>query len=252
MNIEISSDNLILSRPEIDLNLQHLQEPTRNGGILSDTSSKGETAEDTTLSVQTTASALPGVDPKSRLRRRNPSPRHESGKLDTAAAHPVTNSAEAATENLAGQSRIADDSGIADDEAALAKQIGQLWSSVQFRTYRIYLTRRQLTAYRADLARELYRYKALLVSSGRSGKWSAFLREINIPRATADRYVQRWECSLVGENRLSEAISPPTAEEVIRMVDRIKPKLLRVLTTADAVEQFMAALGAALQVPRSS
>ena len=76
----------------------------------------------------------------------------------------------------------------------------------------------------------------------------------NTFRATADRYVERWERPLtqVGKNRLNEAISPPTTEEVTRMVNRIKPKLLRVLTTTDAVEKFMAVLEAALQVPRSS
>ena len=114
--------------------------------------------------------------------------------------------------------------------------------------------REERAAFQVELARELYGFKARLVGSGRSGKWSAFLRDIDIPRATADRYVQRWECSLaqVGGNRLSEPISPPTPEEIDRMVNRIKPKLLRVLTTADAIEQFMTALEASLHVARSS
>jgi hypothetical protein len=107
---------------------------------------------------------------------------------------------------------------------------------------------------RIKLAESLYRYKALMVGSGRSGKWSSFLRDMDMPRATADRYVQRWERSLepTKANCLTESISAPTEEEVTRMVTRLKPKLLRVLTTKDAVEQFLSVLGASLRIPQSA
>jgi hypothetical protein len=144
-----------------------------------------------------------------------------------AAAKSATNLAETVTDRRADQSGLADDSGNAADEAALAKKIGDLWSLVQFRTYRITCIKKELVVYQADLARELYRYKALLVGSGRSGKWSGFLREVKVPRATADRYVQKWENSLSPV----KAISRPSTEEITRIVNRIKPKLLRVLTT---------------------
>jgi hypothetical protein len=254
MNIAVSSVNHALDGHEIDLNVQHLHESNGATGILRATSSRGEISEDCSLTPRT-VSALTNADSKSRPRRPNTSPRHDNRKPDAAAANPDTNSVEAASENLAGQSRVADDRGDVDhDEAALARQIGQLWGSVEFKRRGIRKSRQEIAAYQVDLARELHRYKALLVGSGRSGKWSAFLRQIEMSRATADRYVQRCERSLtqVGENRFNEAISPPTAEDLTRMVNRIKPQLLRILTTADAVEQFMAVLGAGLRVPRSS
>jgi hypothetical protein len=247
MNIEVSSDH-ILAKPEIDSDVQHSQVPNSDGSILSATSSKGEIAEDSTLTAQSTTSTLPNVASKSRPRPRRSSSGHENGRPLVAAANSAPNLAETVAERRAGQSGLADDSGNAADEAALAKKIGDLWSLVQFRTYRITCIKKELVVYQADLARELYRYKALLVGSGRSGKWSGFLREVKVPRATADRYVQKWENSLSPV----KAISPPSTEEITRIVNRIKPNLLRVLTTADAVGQFMAALGAALQVPHSN
>jgi hypothetical protein len=72
-----------------------------------------------------------------------------------------------------------------------------------------------------------------------------------MPRATADRYVQRWEQSLqpTEGNCLSESISPPTAEEIDKMVAKLKPRLQRVLTTKDAVDQFLSVLAGSLQLP---
>jgi hypothetical protein len=244
MHTEVSSENYSLTRPESDLGLQQ----STSSGTLNAASSQGGDDLGSTASTQIGDSAPAQADFIAKPHRRRALPRRENGSgMGTGVAEFIAamNSDEGTT-GVSGTPR--------DEEAALAEQIGQLWFSVQFRTREIRRNSKERAAFKDNLARHLHRYKALLVRMGRSGKWSAFLRDNEIPRATADRYVLRWERSLtkVVENRLAEPISPPTAEEVTRMVNRIKPKLLRVLTTADAVEQFMAVLGAALQVPRSS
>jgi hypothetical protein len=258
MHTEISSENYSLLRPETDLSVQQSQNPNMSSGTLITPSSEVDVAVDSTISRQIPVSAPLVVDSKVKARRRRAGQRHENGSgadSGLAAVNPAANSDEAATEHREGKPNPSDVGGSqVDEEAALAKQIGQLWSSVQLKMLEIRRKSKERAAFKDNLARDLHRYKALLVHSGRFGKWSAFLRDNEIPRATADRYVEKWQRTLtqVVENRFAEPISPPTAEEVTRMVNRMKPKLLRVLTTPDAVEQFLAALGAALQVSRSS
>jgi hypothetical protein len=135
------------------------------------------------------------------------------------------------------------------EDKLLAREVAGLWFSDQLRTRSIHRTRQELLKIRMELSKRLHECKELLVRKGRGGQWTAFLRETDIPRATADRYVQKWELSLVPlpEKRLTEAFSVPTAEEITRMVDKLKPKLVRVLTTSESIEQFVSALAKALQ-----
>jgi hypothetical protein len=138
-------------------------------------------------------------------------------------------------------------------EALLAKEIGRLWGAERFRRGIIRRTRQELSTIRIDLSQRLYDCKSLLVRSGRGGKWASFLRETDIPRATADRYVKKWELSLAPpENRLSEASPEPTTETITEMVAKMKPKLVRVLTTSESVARFLAVLAEALQEPESA
>jgi hypothetical protein len=255
MHTEVRSENHSLIRPETDLDIPQSQNPNMSG-TLSAISPEGDVPDESTMLVRTQipASAATITDSKSRPRR-HASPRRTNGSgpsSEVAAVNRATNSEEAAAEHRKSESSYFGSEYADKEEVALVKEIAQIWGSVQSRTCAIRRSREERAAFQADLERELYGFKARLVCSGRSGKWSAFLRDIDIPRATADRYVQRWELKQVGENRPNESISPPTAEEMNRMVNKIKPRLLRVLTTAAAVEQFMTALGAALQVPRSS
>jgi hypothetical protein len=61
-----------------------------------------------------------------------------------------------------------------------------------------------------------------------------------LPRASADRFVDRHETSLTPETkRLSEAIPETTAEDVQRLVRSLMPRLRRVLTTPSWVEWFL-------------
>jgi hypothetical protein len=260
MHTEVSSENYSLIRPVTNLDMQPSQKLNMSSGTLSAISPEGDAPDESTMPVgtQIPASAALVVDSKVNARRRRAAQRDENGSgtdSGLAAINPMANSDEASIEHGEGKPNPSDGSGSqVDEEAALAEQIGQLWFSVQLRMRVIRRNSKERAAFKNNLARDLHRYKALLVHTGRSGKWSAFLRRNEIPRATADRYVEKWQRTLtqVVENRLAEPTSQPTAEEVARMVKQMKPKLLRVLTTAEAVEHFLAALGAALQVPRSS
>jgi hypothetical protein len=135
------------------------------------------------------------------------------------------------------------------EEKLLAREVAGLWFSDQLRIRSIHRTRQELLKIRTELSKRLHECKELLVGKGRGGQWAAFLRETDIPRATADRYARKWELSLVPlpEKRLTEAFTVPTPEEITRLVDKLKPKLIRVLTTSESVAQFVSALAKALQ-----
>ena len=85
--------------------------------------------------------------------------------------------------------------------------------------------------------------KQILAKPGRDGQWSGFLREHNIPRATADRLVIRHLRSVNPDaNRLSEPVSEPTEEEVQRLFSSILPRLRRLLRTPNSVYSFVSML----------
>ena len=85
---------------------------------------------------------------------------------------------------------------------------------------------------RQHLGKLLFHLKQVLAKPGRDGRWSSFLKERKIPRATADRLVARHQRSLDPDgNRLTEATSEPTEEEIQRLLAKVLPKLRRVLRT---------------------
>ena len=80
----------------------------------------------------------------------------------------------------------------------------------------------------------------MLAKPGRSGQWSGWLKERKIPRATADRLVSKHERSLNPDgNRLTESISEPSEEEIQTLLDKVAPKLRRVLRTPASVYRFI-------------
>jgi hypothetical protein len=134
-------------------------------------------------------------------------------------------------------------------ETALAGEIKALWSSQKFGTLSLRSSRKELEEIRTSLSKRLYNLKHLLVRTGREGKWTEFLRQQDIPRTTADRYVDKWKRSISPlEKRTSGAIEEPTAEEIAQMVKKLRPKLVRQLTTRGSINLFMAELGAALEI----
>jgi hypothetical protein len=127
-----------------------------------------------------------------------------------------------------------------EDESVLTDQIVQLWqvhcdyqSSIKHKT-------QEFRSLRAELGKQLAEMKHMLVKPGRNGQWSSFLKEHHIPRATADRLVQKYERSLHQHaNCLSEAISEPTEEEIQKLFFKVFRKLRRVLRTPSSLYRFV-------------
>ncbi|NYF53920.1 hypothetical protein [Tunturiibacter gelidoferens] len=139
-------------------------------------------------------------------------------------------------------------------EAALETQITELWSSHERKNNALRRNRGELATLRNSLGERLFELKQLHARPGRSGRWAAFLRRENIPRATANRYVERWKVSIdpKPEKRLTESFTSPSNEEITQMVRKLKPKLNRRLTSPESVALFMIELAAALQPPKSA
>jgi hypothetical protein len=182
----------------------------------------------------------------------NPSPYPTTGT--ESAKKDLTSTPQAPATNLIlnkDKENLTSGTGAPEDhqETALADEIKDLWSSQKRKSASLRRSCVDLETLRNSLAERLHTYKDLLVRTGRNGKWTEFLRQENIPRATADRYVKKWKLSKSPkpEKRLTEAFPAPSKEEIARMVKKLAPKLERVLTTPDSVALFMTDLAAALQ-----
>jgi hypothetical protein len=74
------------------------------------------------------------------------------------------------------------------------------------------------------------------------------LKERQISRATADRLVSKHERSLSPEsNCLSEAIPEPTEEQIQMLLNKVAPKLRRILRTPTSVYRFLELLASAFE-----
>src|ERR1039458_465840 len=116
------------------------------------------------------------------------------------------------------------------DESVLTAGSTQLWQVPrQFQTS-IKRETEQFRALRNELGKLLHQMKEVLARRGRNGQWSAWLKERAIPRATADRLALKYEQSLHPHaNCLTESISEPTEEEILKLFGKMLPKLRRVL-----------------------
>ena len=137
-----------------------------------------------------------------------------------------------------------------EDEACLTVEILQYWDAHLHYQGSMKETNQKAREVRQHLGRLLFHLKQVLAKPGRDGKWSSFLKERKIPRATADRLVARHQRSLDPDgNRLTEATSEPTEEEVQKLFNAVWPRLRRVLTTPSSVYRFVSALASASEDP---
>jgi hypothetical protein len=126
------------------------------------------------------------------------------------------------------------------NEQTLEKAITGLWSAHLHAKNTARATKDELHAIRARLGEQLSEMKKLLASPGRDGQWSGFLRNRQIPRATADRLVARHQRSLNPDaNRLSEPVSESTDEEVQRLFIAVWPRLRRTLKSEKSLQLFV-------------
>jgi hypothetical protein len=122
----------------------------------------------------------------------------------------------------------------------LGEAITNLWVAHANAKIAARATSEELRALRAKLGEQLCRMKEVLARPGCDGQWSGFLREHNIPRATADRLVTRHLRSLNPDvNCLTEPVSEPTDEEVQRLFVAVWPKLRRTLKSQQSVLLFV-------------
>jgi hypothetical protein len=125
-------------------------------------------------------------------------------------------------------------------EDRLKNEIKSLWSVHQEGKARAQKTKEQMKTLRLDLGQKLCEMKAILARTGRSGRWAAYLRSQDLPRATAERYIDRHEAlSNPKQIESCEAIPETTAEDVRRLVRNLMPRLRRVLKTQSWMEWFL-------------
>ena len=126
------------------------------------------------------------------------------------------------------------------DEGILTNEIVELWQVHESHQTSIKHETEQFRALRNKLGKLLHQMKELLARPGRNGQWSAWLKERAIPRATADRLALKYEQSLHPHaNCLTESISEPTEEEILKLFGKMLPKLRRVLRTSQSVYRFV-------------
>jgi hypothetical protein len=125
-------------------------------------------------------------------------------------------------------------------EQMLGEKIARLWFAHVNAKNAARATNEELRALRAKLGEQLCRMKGVLAKPGCDGQWSGFLREHNIPRATADRLVARHQRSLnPDENCVTEDVSEPTEEEVQRLFIAVWPRLRRTLRSRQSRQLFV-------------
>jgi hypothetical protein len=122
----------------------------------------------------------------------------------------------------------------------LGESITSLWVEHANAKITARATNEELRVLRATLGEQLCRMKEVLAKPGCDGQWSGFLREHNIPRATADRLVGRHQRSLnPNANCATEELSEPTDEDVQKLFIAVWPKLRRTLRSRQSVECFV-------------
>ncbi len=127
-----------------------------------------------------------------------------------------------------------------DSENDLSESITSLWVAHANAKIASRLTNAELRVLRTRLGEQLHEMKKMLVRPGRDGQWSAFLREHQIPRATADRLVARHLRTLNPDaNLLNEPISEPTEEDVQKLFASVWPKLRRTLRSRQSILLFV-------------
>lgn len=136
-------------------------------------------------------------------------------------------------------------------ETTLSTDIEKLWLVHQDCQSTIKQETKEFRSLRSELGKLLHQMKTLLARPGRSGGWSAWLKERQIPRATADRLVSKHERSLSPDvNCLTESISEPTDAEIQTLLGKVAPKLRRVLRTPSSAYRFLDLLASSFALDR--
>ncbi|MGD0696532.1 MAG: hypothetical protein ABSB82_17060 [Terriglobia bacterium] len=136
----------------------------------------------------------------------------------------------------------ADSAGPPEVEQKPADEIGELWS-IHLEAKSVAREAKQaLKDVRQRLSERLSEIKPLLARPGRSGQWSAWLKERGISRATADRLVRRHAAALPGNESTHEAISNPPVDSAEKLAKAQWPRFRKILNTDESVIQFLGSI----------
>jgi hypothetical protein len=127
-----------------------------------------------------------------------------------------------------------------EEETVLAGEITALW--LQHEDFRSALrnSKAETSKLREELGQRLTQMKEVLARPGRNGEWSSWLKQQQIPRATADRLVARHATSLNRDmNCLSESIIKPTEEEILKFVSATSSRVRKTLPGAINIYHFI-------------
>jgi hypothetical protein len=128
-----------------------------------------------------------------------------------------------------------------ENEEFISYEIDQLWQRHQSCNNEIKSEQFRQRAVGNSLGQLLHAMKRILVSPGRNGKWSGWLKERKISRATADRLVIRYAQAFnLLDKPLSESIKPePTEIEIGRLFAALWPRMETLLTTDSSRYEFL-------------
>jgi hypothetical protein len=139
-----------------------------------------------------------------------------------------------------GETYIAD----CDKESTLIGLIERLWSIDQEQKKTLRASREEKTENRAALARHLSELKSSLSGRGRDGAWLPFLRQLHIPRSTAEGLIKR---HLAGSEKVKthRVLPALTKESIPGLLKTLRPKLA-FINTREVADQFVRELVAML------
>lgn len=127
-----------------------------------------------------------------------------------------------------------------DPEATLAGSIERLWLIDKDKKSSLRLSRQEMTENRVALAKNLAELKSLLGGRGRDGAWLPFLRQLCIPRSTAEGLIRRHMAGS-SQTKASGMLTTLTKEDIPKVLKAIRPKLVHV-STRELADQFVSEL----------
>ena len=92
---------------------------------------------------------------------------------------------------------------------------------------------------RLALGAKLYHLKQSICKPGRNGGWSGFLVAAEIPKRTADRYIEVYRCAMEGKVNLATGQIPASPEELAKELERLSRRLRKMLHSEDQVKWFL-------------
>jgi len=126
------------------------------------------------------------------------------------------------------------------NETYLSGEIIQLWEMHRCYSGDIKAEQFRQRCVGNTLGQLLLSMKRILVAIGRNGKWSGWLKERGISRATADRLVIRYaQAHNLLDESAHEQIQEPTEVEIGRLFAALWPRMEKVLTTERSRYEFL-------------